>query len=121
MEILFKEEQIVTLIKNEHRSNEAKDTTLVELFKCIKCGIEPKVIKELWIEGNDNLTIIQLINFLPDTETVRFSFGDLGENDGRLCELLSCGKCGSTGCREKIPKFITEMLDFSKIKKLKEA
>ena len=80
-----------------------------DVFFCHKCGIHPKAISVLTIDGDEEKKVVQCKNYKPGKIEIKHTLGSSYNLDGKLTEEIFCGKCGYAGRIVKIPKQLVDL------------
>ena len=81
----------------------------IDVFVCQKCGIHPKAISVLTIDGDENKVIVQCKNIKNGEIEIKHTIGKKYNLDGGTTEELICGKCGRPGRISKVPKMVVDL------------
>ena len=84
-------------IKNDEDSNAI-------LFNCPNCGFHSKVINIYYLKGCEDQMNIQLVNMTPEEWSIKYAIKKDLNGDGEAIEENICGKCGTAGHLEQVPK-----------------
>jgi len=89
---------------NKIDSEDASDMMIFQLFHCHKCGFHPNVIKEIWVNGDEENIVVQLLSIKPGEVKIIHVDGQIKLNDNQYNEILICGNCGALGRRLVVPE-----------------
>ena len=98
----------------------SSDNLNTNLFNCFNCGFHGNVISKVWVIGNDEEFIVQLLTIHPESG-LKINHIDTKkiDMDGEMMEDLICGICGNPGQIEPVPNDILKAYGY-KIKSIKK-
>lgn len=94
--------------KKSLKTNDKKSESF-DLFECFECGVHPKAIEVLTLDGDQDKKVILCKNIRRDKTEIKHKLG-VESYDGAITIEVICGICGKSGRMTKISK---ETLDFN--------